>query len=97
MYCSLTLQRCFTHLIYVGSALGMQGSDINAYISLIFALPEPTPLTKPISATVRVHIQWMIQRSVDLKQHIPPHICTMYPAQLYNIFTIMGDMSLINP
>ena len=34
MYCSLTLQGLFTHLIYVGSALGLQRSDINAYTSL---------------------------------------------------------------
>ena len=42
-----------------------------------------------------VHVQWMIQRSINLKQHISPHIWTTYPyVQLYNIFTIKGDIPL---
>ena len=40
MYCSLTLQRRFTHLIYVGSALGLQRSHINAYTSLFLDVAE---------------------------------------------------------
>ena len=46
MCLSLTLQRLFTHLIYVGSALGMQGSDINAYISLILDFARTYPSFK---------------------------------------------------
>ena len=73
---------------------------IKMYTPLFYflTLPQPTPLSKPVSApsicTCSVNdtaLRW-------LEQHISPHIYTMYPyAQLYNIFTIRGDMSLINP
>ena len=88
------LQKLFTYLIYVDSALGLQRSDINAYPSLFLDFAQSFQLSKPVSAPSI----WMRQRSVDLKQHISPHICNMYAdAQLYNNFTIRGDASLINP
>ena len=44
------------------------------------------------------HVRWMIQRTVDMQQRMLTPICTLYTyAQLYTIFAIRGDMSLINP
>ena len=45
-YRSLTLQRRLTHLIYVGSALGLQGSEINAYTSLFLDFAPSYPSFK---------------------------------------------------
>ena len=48
MYCSLTLQRLFTHLIYVGSALGLQGCDINAHTSLFLDVAATYTFSRPV-------------------------------------------------
>ena len=50
------------------------------------------------SRPVYMHVNCIIQRLDDVKQRFNPPICNMYPyVQLWNIFTIRGDMSLINP
>ena len=80
------------------SASGLHEPAINAYVELFFFLLAPSNISFTTSFPHQVHVKCIIQGSVDVKQRFIPPICNMNPyVQICNIFTIRGDMSLINP
>ena len=98
MFSDLT-KASYTTYLY-SSALDLHESAINAYAySFFYLLHAIFSFFKIIfPRQVYMHVKCIIQGSVDLKQSFNPPICNMYPyVQIRNIFTIRGDLSLINP